>query len=70
MTPRLSLTLIDYLGMVPDFRSDQGKHYPLLCSPGPCLCCRLVWVPQFERHCPVGTRPWASRGEGFGLQGG
>jgi hypothetical protein len=29
MTPRLSLTLIDYLGMVPDFRSDQGKRYPL-----------------------------------------
>jgi hypothetical protein len=29
MRPRLSLTLIDCLRMVPDCRSEQGKRYPL-----------------------------------------
>jgi hypothetical protein len=29
MTPRLSLTVIDYLNMAPDFRSEQANQYPL-----------------------------------------
>jgi hypothetical protein len=29
MTPRFSLSLLDYLSMVPDARSEQGKRYPL-----------------------------------------
>jgi predicted transposase YbfD/YdcC len=55
MTPRLSLTLIDYLGMVPDFRSDQGKRYPLCavlahaCAAVLCGCRSLSAIAQWGR---------------------
>ncbi len=55
MTPRLSLTLIDYLRMVPDFRSNQGKRYPLYavlahaCAAVLCGCRSLSAIAQWGR---------------------
>jgi hypothetical protein len=55
MTPRLSLTLIDYLEMVPDSRSDQGKRYPLsailahACAAVLCGCRSMSAIAQWGR---------------------
>lgn len=55
MTPRMSLSLVDYLRMVPDFRSDQGKRYPLCailvqaCAAVLCGCRSLAAIAQWGR---------------------
>ena len=55
MTPRLSLPLLNYLRMVPDFRSDQGKRFPLYailahaCAAVLCGCRSLSAIAQWGR---------------------
>jgi len=55
MTPRLSLPLLDYLRMVPDFRSDRGKRFLLYailthaCAAVLCGCRSLSAVAQWGR---------------------
>lgn len=53
MAPRLSLSLMDYLKMISDFRCDQGKRYPLYailaqaCGAVLCGCCSLSAIAQW-----------------------
>lgn len=55
MTPRLSLSLMDYLRMIPDFRCDQGKRHPLYailaqaCAAVMCGCRSLSAIAQWGR---------------------
>lgn len=55
MTPRLRLSLMDYLRMVPDFRDAKGKRYPLYailaqaCVAVLCGCRSLAAIAQWGR---------------------
>jgi len=55
MTPTLSLPLLDYLRTIPDFRSDQGKRFPLCavlahaCAAVLCGCRSLSAIAQWGR---------------------
>jgi len=55
MTPRLSLSPLDYLKMVPDFRRNQGKRHPLaaiLAQVRAAVLCgyrRLSAIAQWQR---------------------